>query len=424
MTTPPTSQTNPLDPVFSGVPVVFPQTGMVNPTWNKWFVDLREKVNVINATVAALSGGTLKPVIEVHPGANVSVDNTDIQNPIVSATGGGGGGGFVSGIHTITSTSYTLTAADSNVLVDLNAAGSATVTIPLNSSVAFAAATSIQLGSRSSSLIVTPASSSVSVITANVPSGSPQFGGLINVAANLWYLWGNISYAPPITAYQSVVLADSPIAYWPLNDTSGASAVDISGNGNPLTYINSPTLGNAAIGTNLGVCPYFNGSNQNAQLASPPSLLQVMQGSFEVWVKSPIALNAAAVLTTAYASTPINFAIALGSSVGSASGSNIYGGSYTGSFWQGYLSSTTFAANTLYHLVLVVSGTTATLYINGSSIGSSTITSFTPTNAAIYVGRRWDSVGSPYTNAYISNVAMYSTTLSSTRVLAHYNAGI
>lgn len=94
MTTSPTIQTNPLDPVFSGVPVVYPQTGMVNPTWNKWFVDLREKVNVINTTVAALSGGTLKPVIKVHAGTNVTVDNTDIQNPIVSASGGGSGASY------------------------------------------------------------------------------------------------------------------------------------------------------------------------------------------------------------------------------------------------------------------------------------------------------------------------------------------
>lgn len=81
MTTPPTSQTNPLDPVFSGVPVVYPQTGMVNPTWNKWFVDLRQKLNVINAETAT-------PVVEVHAGTNVTVDNTDPQNPIVSSSGG------------------------------------------------------------------------------------------------------------------------------------------------------------------------------------------------------------------------------------------------------------------------------------------------------------------------------------------------
>ena len=81
MTTPPTSQTNPLDPVFSGVPVVFPQTGMINPTWSKWFVDLRQKLNVINAETAT-------PVIKVHSGTNVTVDNTDPQNPIISSTGG------------------------------------------------------------------------------------------------------------------------------------------------------------------------------------------------------------------------------------------------------------------------------------------------------------------------------------------------
>lgn len=61
MTAPPTIQTNPLDPVFSGVPVVIPQSGTVNPTWNKWFVDLREKVNVINQTLATLSGGSVDP---------------------------------------------------------------------------------------------------------------------------------------------------------------------------------------------------------------------------------------------------------------------------------------------------------------------------------------------------------------------------
>lgn len=81
MTTPPTSQTNPLDPVFSGIPVVFPQTGMINPTWSKWFVDLRQKLNVINAETAT-------PVVEVHAGTNVTVDNTDPQNPIVSSSGG------------------------------------------------------------------------------------------------------------------------------------------------------------------------------------------------------------------------------------------------------------------------------------------------------------------------------------------------
>lgn len=80
MTIPPTSQTNPLDPVFSGVPVVYPQTGMINPTWNKWFVDVREKLNVINA-------GTATPVLKVHAGTNVTVDNTDPQNPIVSSSG-------------------------------------------------------------------------------------------------------------------------------------------------------------------------------------------------------------------------------------------------------------------------------------------------------------------------------------------------
>lgn len=247
MTTPPTSQTNPLDPVFSGVPVVYPQIGMVNPTWNKWFVDLREKVNVINATVAALSGGTLKPVIKVHAGTNVTVDNTDIQNPIVSAIGGGGGVGFISAINTQASTPYTLALSDVGTMIDMNVSGG-TVVIPAASSVAFPAASSIQLGCRSSEIVVLASDTSITVIDATSPGGSSgSFAGLINIATNLWYVWGTaiIKYV-----YRALILSYSPVAYWTFDSVLTSLVGSFTWtfqSGTALTYV-APliTSGNAA----------------------------------------------------------------------------------------------------------------------------------------------------------------------------------
>ncbi|MBI2606974.1 MAG: LamG domain-containing protein, partial [Deltaproteobacteria bacterium] len=44
-------------------------------------------------------------------------------------------------------------------------------------------------------------------------------------------------------SYSQAVLADNPVGYWRLNETSGTSASDSSGNAQTGTYTNSPTLG-------------------------------------------------------------------------------------------------------------------------------------------------------------------------------------
>ena len=115
MTTPPTIQTNPLDPVFSGVPVVIPQGGLVNPTWNKWFVDLREKINVTNSTLATWAGIT-------PSGITAGTYGDPTHYPVVTVNEFGlvtaitvqsvsGGGGSPRHVTNVTST-YTVVAAD------------------------------------------------------------------------------------------------------------------------------------------------------------------------------------------------------------------------------------------------------------------------------------------------------------------------
>lgn len=59
--------------------------------------------------------------------------------------------------------------------------------------------------------------------------------------------WAEVTVAGTSTALSAAILADTPTAYWKLDDTSGTSAVDSSGNGYTLTYSGSYTLADTAI---------------------------------------------------------------------------------------------------------------------------------------------------------------------------------
>lgn len=61
-------------------------------------------------------------------------------------------------------------------------------------------------------------------------------------------------------SYDATVLADTPAGYWRLDETSGTTAADSSGNARDGTYINAPTLSSA--GATL------NGTTQRIEIAS------------------------------------------------------------------------------------------------------------------------------------------------------------
>lgn len=71
---------------------------------------------------------------------------------------------------------------------------------------------------------------------------------------------GEVEAAEVAATYQSKVLATQSanlLGYWPLNETSGAQAIDLSGNGYHGLYVNSPSLANAPDPTGESVCPLF-----------------------------------------------------------------------------------------------------------------------------------------------------------------------
>ena len=71
-----------------------------------------------------------------------------------------------------------------------------------------------------------------------------------------WQMMRSFGQVAMPSGYDAVVLADSPAGYWKMDETSGSTVVDYSGNDRHGTYFNSPTL--AADGA------LFNGTNQYA----------------------------------------------------------------------------------------------------------------------------------------------------------------
>lgn len=227
--------------------------------------------------------------------------------------------------------------------------------------------------------------------------------------------------------YAQTVLEDGPVAFWPLDETSGTVANDISGNGYNATYEGSPTLGAAAIAGGLGRSVNLSGaSTEYVALAAPPAALQLVEGSFEAWVKQSTVKNGAGIFCGGF-STTVNWAIGQGAkNTDPATTALLFGGNYdSGWDYAGYAS--TLSAGEVAHVVYTNDGTTARLYLNGVQIYTGTSRTFTPNAAAIFIGGNWNG---PTVNGWstlaglISNCAIYNKVLTATQILNHYNAGI
>jgi len=103
-------------------------------------------------------------------------------------------------------------------------------------------------------------------------------------------------------SYNATVLADSPAGFWQLNETSGTTAADSSGNSRDGTYIGSPTL------TTTGVV--LNGTSQYIDIAS--SFFDAIGNSnqaytFEIWGKWTVDTSVAIFFDKGDANAPAEF---------------------------------------------------------------------------------------------------------------------
>lgn len=229
--------------------------------------------------------------------------------------------------------------------------------------------------------------------------------------------------------YAATVLADSPLGYWKLDETSGTSAADSSGNSNNATYRNSPTL-NQTPGpvTSGGGAPLFTAaSSQYADFpysTSAPNY-NTSDGSAEAWFKTSSSGTERTVFRIDDPASGINrrFLIRVGTD-------NKLNAMVMKGTNPSITSSGTVNDGAWHYAVLTWHNTGSNLnvelFLDGSSVGTGTTGASMQNTSNTVTGQIGDFFNNPthqnYFNGYLGQVALYGTALSSTRVTAHWAA--
>src|ERR1039458_3012785 len=207
------------------------------------------------------------------------------------------------------------------------------------------------------------------------------------------------------TTYDSLIVADGPLGFWPLNESSGTTATDVTGNGHNGTYTGGFTLGQAGIGDGETAAS-FNGSTGYVTVPDASALRLVPPFSIESWVYPSSWGNYPMIVTKAVAISD-SFEFRLHAGTGKLA---YYGGTDSRTV-------ATVPKSVWSYVVAAYDGINIRLYINGVL---SATTPWTGTPAAstdpLRIGARSDGY---YFPGKIAKPAVYNYALTPTQIGAH-----
>lgn len=231
-------------------------------------------------------------------------------------------------------------------------------------------------------------------------------------------------YNARLSAYAALIQGDSPWLYWRVNESTGTTARDTSGNERDGTYNNSPTLaqdgaidGDANRSVGMVATSYIYGDHD---FGTPGDF------SVEAWVNFDSIQSTTdwiSLLGTANSGLT-NGGLHLGTS-----GENP--GQFNFSIWDGGTwqvagpASLTLQTGVWYHVVGTKSTTNGMkLYVNGAEVATNAFTgSPLSANTTEIVAGRHESFDTTV-DGRLDELALYTSELSADEVLEHYQIGI
>jgi hypothetical protein len=261
--------------------------------------------------------------------------------------------------------------------------------------------------------------------------GVATFGGGTATAAQVTTLTASGGLARfGVLPYRTEVLADSPVSYWRLGETTGTSATDEQGV-NTGTYVNTPTLAVAgALASDPNRAASFDGaSSEYVQAKAAAILASQADWTIETWVKAADGQDEHPIYTER-----------------AASGNDIlkleFGGTGTGGASAGVITLTyrddagtlnrintplAYDDNGWHHVAVTKDNTAVVIYVDGVQRTTGTLTAtdtFTNSGLEAWIaGDKGGSGGSQYLTASVDEVAVYTSALTAGRVAVHYAAG-
>lgn len=198
-------------------------------------------------------------------------------------------------------------------------------------------------------------------------------------------------------SYSSLVLAATPVAFWKLDEASGTSAADATGNGHTGTY-NSVTLAQAGP---QGNAASFDGSSSYVQV----STITVTSWSVEALVNVTDVSNYRMMLTqNGDNGVEVRADITTGNLVAFSGGVSNTGTAITNAAWT--------------HVAATFDSVSAggVVYINGSSVGTKPGMTNPTISGSLFLGKRSDGF---FFKGLMQGVALYNYALSGATVSAH-----
>ncbi len=223
--------------------------------------------------------------------------------------------------------------------------------------------------------------------------------------------------------YPGAVLADNPVAFWRLDETSGTNMIDTYNLNNGI-YSGAVTQGTAGlIFGGADASATFNSGTTVNGTATVPYNTSLNPGTFSVefWADP---------LTTTVGG---QYVVALQDRASGRRGYAVQFDNITSYAWDFTLgtNNTQFTsissppprvmAGNLYYIVASYDGTTARLYVNGNLV-SSLVTPYQPVVAPVNLTIASRN-GNNYTHAILDEVALYNYALSPAQVATHYALG-
>jgi hypothetical protein len=202
------------------------------------------------------------------------------------------------------------------------------------------------------------------------------------------------------------------VAWYKFDETTGTSAADASGNGNPATLVNGPTWGTGKAGNAVSL----DGSNDYVSLPTG-SLSSLSDFTLATWVYLDTTGNWRRIFDFG-SSTTVNMFLTPQSS----SGAIRFAITTSGSSGEQRLNGTAaLATGTWKHVAVTLSGSTGTLYVDGVQVGQNTSLTLKPSSLGSttnnWIGRSQYS-GDAYLDGQIDQFRIYNRALSAAEVLA------
>ena len=201
------------------------------------------------------------------------------------------------------------------------------------------------------------------------------------------------------------------VAYWPLDEDSGTTAVDAAGS-NDGTYQNSPTLGTAGL---LGTSAVdLDGSADHVVVPDDASLEMSDTDAVTVsaWVNKDSAQSGwIAILQHSDQSYNLQF------ETGDVPAFTVYDGG-----WNTASSGTSVNTGQWYHLVGTFDGSTITMYVDGTQVDTASASAIADAGGQdVGIGENLDATGR-HLDARIDDVRVYDRALSSGEVSSLYQS--